>query len=122
MQASSRNRIKRLIKNNSKPSLKRDKLVGVVLGKGMERILTRKFHVIAGWKVACTSSADRANGYFSLQVTCSSKSGVIDDDVVQRKTSALVDDSSIDPGSFDHDQRTVEIRYDSWERNCLGGR
>ena len=41
MQASSRNRIKRLIRNNSKPLLKRVKLVGVVLGNGVARILTR---------------------------------------------------------------------------------
>ena len=40
MAANSKNRMMRLIKNKSKPSLKRDKLVEVALGKGMERILT----------------------------------------------------------------------------------
>lgn len=44
MQASSKNKIKKLIRNNSKPLLKRGRLVGVALGKGMARILTRKFY------------------------------------------------------------------------------
>jgi hypothetical protein len=52
----------------------------------------------------------------NLLVACWSKDGVLTDDVVQKKASAMLDNSSAEPGSVDLDQWSVEIRHDSWQR------